>query len=118
MEHHGVLRWEWNPSAAPSGSKSGNGLPAVGNENQPPAASEDIDSWMSEHRAIDVIIDISISRNAARYCRITSQAILIGYFDSEVVVELSFETLWLVLFRSYRSKVLLHKRALIIHMLI
>ena len=38
------MRWEWNPSAVPSGSKSGNGLPAVGNENQPPAASEDIDS--------------------------------------------------------------------------
>jgi hypothetical protein len=47
-------------------------------------------------RAIDVIIDISISRNAAHYCKIAPYAFLIGHLTSEVLVELSFRTLWLV----------------------
>jgi hypothetical protein len=56
-----------------------------GNSDQPPATLKNIDSWMSDHRAIDVIIDISISRSAARYCKIASRAILIGHFDSVVL---------------------------------
>jgi hypothetical protein len=109
VEHHGVLKLE-------SGSGSGTRLlchPHIGftvrewglQSNQFASHQQHRKTSIHGcHRAIDVTIDIGISTtpHTRRYCGImTSQVFLIG---PEVLVKLSFETLWLVLFSAISER--------------